>query len=411
MLDRVQGMIEKLKYLNRKILEIDKKQSLLVEKEELLEKNLEQRVEKVIVSVDQMKQFTEQCADRLFEQFSERAVLGKVNDYVNLEYFKVPSDKSPKVLLVGFYGAVNLGDELMLQKLYRDLNVIKNDIYVMMCDNENLDAFRYPGMNIIHYPKTKFDLSFIEKNKEVHAIGLSTNEKIVNEEYQEKLKRIIDGSINFSVRDKYSKRLIESACGHEITMINDIVLTNEYPKVMKEKGEKYKIGIIWICQADLLGSLEKLVEHIQSTYDIEKTEIHFIPFYNYHDCDYKFYNEFCEKKSEFNFSIESMAYSFENICQKVRECDVVISMRYHGALLGLMNGCRTFSLLYTQHPHYYNKMMDLYEKFECVQDLFFSVEELVEALPVKNDVVINSVDFDNTSYTQIVQSIIKKQKE
>lgn len=59
MLDRVQGMIEKLKYLNRKILEIDKKQSLLVEKEELLEKNLEQRVEKVIVSVDQMKQFTE----------------------------------------------------------------------------------------------------------------------------------------------------------------------------------------------------------------------------------------------------------------------------------------------------------------------------------------------------------------
>lgn len=46
MLDRVQGMIEKLKYLNRKILEIDKKQSLLVEKEELLEKNLEQRVEK-----------------------------------------------------------------------------------------------------------------------------------------------------------------------------------------------------------------------------------------------------------------------------------------------------------------------------------------------------------------------------
>ena len=144
---------------------------------------------------------------------------------------------------------------------------------------------------------------------------------------------------------------------------------------------------------------------------IEKTEIHFIPFYNYHDCDYKFYNEFCEKKSEFNFSIESMAYSFENICQKVRECDVVISMRYHGALLGLMNGCRTFSLLYTQHPHYYNKMMDLYEKFECVQDLFFSVEELVEALPVKNDVVINSIDFDNTSYTQIVQSIIKKQKE
>lgn len=31
----------------------------------------------------------------------------------------------------------------------------------MMCDNENLDAFRYPGMNIIHYPKTKFDFNHL----------------------------------------------------------------------------------------------------------------------------------------------------------------------------------------------------------------------------------------------------------
>ena len=34
-----------------------------------------------------------------------------------------------------------------------------------------------------------------------------------------------------------------------------------------------------------------------------------------------------------------------------------------------------------------------------------------KALPVKNDVVINSVDFDNTSYTQIVQSIIKNRRK
>jgi hypothetical protein len=45
MLDRVQGTREKLRYLNRKILEIDEKQSFLVKKEEFLEKKLEQRVE------------------------------------------------------------------------------------------------------------------------------------------------------------------------------------------------------------------------------------------------------------------------------------------------------------------------------------------------------------------------------
>lgn len=41
-------------------------------------------------------------------------------------------------------------------------------------------------------------------------------------------------------------------------MINDIVLTNEYPKVMKEKGEKYKIGIIWICQAGFTWIFRKV---------------------------------------------------------------------------------------------------------------------------------------------------------
>ena len=34
-------------------------------------------------------------------------------------------------------------------------------------------------------------------------------------------------------------------------MINDIVLTNEYPKVMKEKGEKYKIGTVSYTHLDV----------------------------------------------------------------------------------------------------------------------------------------------------------------
>lgn len=40
------------------------------------------------------------------------------------------------------------------------------------------------------------------------------------------------------------------------------------------------------------------------------------------------------------------------------------------------------AVIYTQHPHYYNKMMDLYEKLSAYR-FVFSVEELVEALPVK----------------------------
>ena len=49
----------------------------------------------------------------------------------------------------------------MLQKLYEDLSPVRNNIYVLMCDNADLDVFLYPGMNIIHYPKNKFDFNFL----------------------------------------------------------------------------------------------------------------------------------------------------------------------------------------------------------------------------------------------------------
>ena len=54
-----------------------------------------------------------------------------------------------KILLAGFYGARNLGDELMMQKVYQDLNIDKSRVYVLMCDNPELNVFRYPGMNML----------------------------------------------------------------------------------------------------------------------------------------------------------------------------------------------------------------------------------------------------------------------
>lgn len=83
-------------------------------------------------------------------------------DCVNLEYLNLDNCVSKnKVLIVGFYGAPNLGDELMLLTLLNKLSSFDNilDITVMMFENYNFDITGYPKCKIIHYPKNIIDIN------------------------------------------------------------------------------------------------------------------------------------------------------------------------------------------------------------------------------------------------------------
>lgn len=434
MLDRLSGIIEKIKYINRKILSIDEKQLKSIELEWEISKQLA-RNEKLLLE-------TKQEYQEYKEQFQ----------YVNLEYLKIPRNMQKNYLLVGFYGAINLGDELMLQKLYSDFSDIKNNLYVMMCDNTDLDVFKYPGMNIIHYPKTKFDynyladifdgvifgggaiidddcyqkkdsyqydlgrifvelsLAFLSKEKKVHAIGVSTNQEIVNNEYKEKLNYIINRSTSFSVRDQYSQKVLETIGKCRISLIQDVVLTHTFNYVPEVHDGKERIGIIWICQDNLRDNLIKLIEHINTLYHSNEVEIYLIPFYNYRNCDINFYKNICEFLRYDNIHVSEMSYSFREISERVNECNLIISMRYHGALLGLMHGRYTVALLYNEHKHYYNKMTDLFEKYRCGENLFTSIEQLKSIFPVSADKKKkeNYIQFNNEAYNSIIKNIIKE---
>lgn len=147
MLKRIKAFGDKVRYINRLIIGIDEKQTVLQDQ------NI-QLMEKI--------QETHRSIDKISQQIRELEEKWKyITTYVNPEYLLLPRQKGLKYLLVGFYGAVNLGDELMLQKIYEDLSLVKNDIYVLMCDNIELNVFLYPGVNIIHYPKNKFDFNFL----------------------------------------------------------------------------------------------------------------------------------------------------------------------------------------------------------------------------------------------------------
>ena len=338
MVSRIKGYISKIKYAFRSIGEINVK---MTEISNMLIKN--QNAVAAINSdiIEQRKFFDqkikeivsekEQAEKRLCEIERFLTALSEKNAYVNFEYLYLLNNTKTKVLLAGFYGARNLGDELMMQKVYQDLDVDKSSVYVLMCDNPELNVFQYPGMNMIHYPKTKFDYSFladqfdcvifgggaviddvmyrkkdsftfdmgkifaelgtafIQRKKAVYSLGLSTSKELNDLEYIEKMKNIISRSRFFSVRDKYSAELLREITGQEINQINDIVLTYERPRCVEMRKTKFTIGIIWICYDDLKDQLYYLLEELLGFYRNIDLELRLIPFYDYCNCDYNFY--------------------------------------------------------------------------------------------------------------------------
>ena len=244
----VKRLISKLKYINRLIISTSEDSQKIL----LRQGDTETAVRDAQTVLDEIRKEIE-CQKQVQEQIREqiRDVTVKLQqnynksmDYVNLEYLYLLNSTDKKILLAGFYGARNLGDELMMQKVYQDLNIDKSRVYVLMCDNPELNVFRYPGMNMLHYPKTRFDYSFladqfecvifgggaiiddvmyrkkdsftfdmgkifaelgsafIQREKKVYSLGLSTSRELTDEEYIYKVKNIICRSSYFSVRDK-----------------------------------------------------------------------------------------------------------------------------------------------------------------------------------------------------------------
>jgi len=172
-----------------------------------------------------------------------------------------------KVLILGYYGAPNMGDELMLSSVINQIKSKNKEIYVLFEDNQKYNFSQWDDINFLEYPKTQkniiqiaeyFDtliigggahlddtfyddktafswhipemmmlLSklFINKKKKTYFLSLSSNTKIKNKKFIEDLKEIINKSTYFSVRDKFSmEELINNGIdSKKIKLLNDPV--------------------------------------------------------------------------------------------------------------------------------------------------------------------------------------------
>ncbi len=332
--------------------------------------------------------------------------------YGSMETLPLISNSSgdkKKILICGFYGAFNLGDELMLNKMLESIEKIGNyDITIMLCDNPYTDTTRYGKYKFIHYPKTRSDLNyialyydclifgggaliddvnynnvdaqmtlgyilinltmrFITFEKKTILYGLSANDKIENLEFIKKLNYIVNNCTYFSLRDTNSLKTLEKANldVSNIKIVDDIVFAYDFKENKKKTKNIINVGIIYVVSPDLK---EELIENSKKIIDYLnenkiKYNINFIPFYDYLGSDIKFYNDLKSTLNSDNIKVLDYEFNFNKLQEVINDQDYIISMRYHGSLISNMLNKKVLSIVYKTHRHYQNKMNYLYENY------------------------------------------------
>ncbi len=361
-----------------------------------LENELAVQRQETCRALEQLKQETEYCS----------YIATECRSYITTELLQPAlwGAASPRILICGFYGADNLGDELMLQTL---LSYIPKDkqasITVMLCHNRGYDYLNLPGVNFIHIPQNLYELNllaqcfdvliwgggaviddgnydgdplnfnnlvinlskrFIACDKKVIALGVSTNTEITHPEYIKNLRFVCENSNYFSVRDKKSQALLCSLGIEKIEYLDDIVFYNKFLKqsgTPKEINEKTVIGLTWICYAETETLFKNLVAALKKKYD-GNCIIKCICFYDYTHADSNYFTRLLETlEDKTNVEIIPYTNNIGDLVQEISKTDHMVNLRYHGMILSSLLGRDALNICYDIHRHYQNKVSYLAE--------------------------------------------------
>lgn len=373
------------------------------------------------------------------------------NKYSNLEMLTLDNNvKKKRVLLMGFYGAPNLGDELMLEVIVSKLKKINNiDLTVMLSENREFDITNYPSLKIIHYPKSILDINIlanyfdtvivgggallddndynyynnqltlsnslinicyrmIQFNKQTILYGLSTSNTFSNEEYLAKLDYIFKNCTYISLRDTNSLEVLKKykIDVSKVKIVDDLVFCCNYKDFEHKNINELCIAINYICTEDSYSTVKNNLKQIINCLNKnnKKYKIILLPFYDYCNNDIFYYEKLMNEFNNVNITIAKYENSFKNICEILKNVDCAISMRYHGTLLFNLFGIPNINILYDNHRHYYNKIKYLYDnyKFEKNQVLFSNLINnnfinIFNKLINKKRFKVNNEYFDNAN--------------
>lgn len=376
-------------------------------------------LEQKLSTLDSIGQKLDGIERSINQQLSAIAASTQQLDYVNLELLptKIAHDIAVKpghikVLVAGFYGAPNMGDEAMLAALLMKLKARPNlDITVMFCYNRPYHMQSWGDISYLHYPQFPGDFidlareydvvifgggallddglyedrnfyrhhtphilmelseTVIALKKRLFLLGLSTSRSFINTEYVKRLDYIARNVTHASARDPFSIATLKAA-GIDCTrvqLIHDIAFSLPLAKKAAGVGGVKTLGMVLIYCADREKNrllLECALKFISAR--AEKWEILFISFYGYNDADPLYYRQL-SKSVDFGgvpYRIADASYSVEQVLEQIAECSLMINLRYHAALFALRQAVPCINIVLDTHPHYPNKMKALAELFD-----------------------------------------------
>ncbi|QWT17565.1 polysaccharide pyruvyl transferase family protein [Collinsella sp. zg1085] len=342
--------------------------------------------------------------------------------YCNLEYLSLNREHTGRrILLAGWYGASNCGDELMMRTMLQHFEKRGVRVSVLLWDDPDYDFSRLPACaDQIHYPRSTWELrqlaeyfdvlvwgggaiiddrqfnhnplnintgnllvwlseEMFKREKEVYAVGLSANESLeADTEYARRLAAVIAGCAHVSLRDSYSLEALTTA-GIDVSRIElceDIVFGNRFIGASKTTaGDAPPAVGVTLMTGDVTNEHNRLVlphiiEMAKGRYG-EGCRIKLVPFYNFWKFDTTLLTQLCEELGVME-QVEIVPYTDELQEIGLLDCDVVIAYRYHACLIAAASGIPTLFMCVDDHPHYRNKMRRIAEVFGMSDNLLMA---------------------------------------
>ena len=366
--------------------------------------NLQTRIDSIQTCIDTIQTRTDSIETSL-----------SIMDYYNPELSMLRDDPQKiRVLLVGFYGGYNFGDEVMLQVLLEIL-AKRKDIHVTVMLSENAvyyDAAIHGDIDIIHYSRTFSDFShlssyfdaliigggallddktyrqdyrhflnlsaivcelpayFKAKDKPAVCFGLSTNVSFSDTQYISSLSRTINGFSYFSLRDSYSYDVLRSSGMpvERIEVIDDLLLAHSYwinlSLDLHNREENKTVAITWYNEPALQGLLVDLIKSLLQ--ENPSVKVCLVPVYEFQNADTDYYQQavgLLPDEIIKHVSIESYPTTLEQAVKCFGKCSVAINIRYHAAVVCGCLGIPQVLVVWKNHPHYPNKMRWVSDEF------------------------------------------------
>lgn len=342
--------------------------------------------------------------------------------YCNVEYLSLNREYTGRrILLAGWYGASNCGDELMMRTMLEHLGGRGARVSVLLWDDPDYDFSRLPSCaDQIHYPRSIWELrqlaeyfdvlvwgggaiiderqfdhdpknintgnlfiwlseEMLKHDKDVYAVGLSANDSLeADTEFSRRLGAVVAGCEHFSLRDGYSLETLRDA-GVDVARVElceDIVFGNGAigSRPPRLEGSPYTVGVVFmtgdVTNAHNRRALPRIIECVRERYG-DDCRIRLVPFYNFWKFDTTLLGQLVDELGVSDL-VEVAPYTDDLSRLALLDCDAVLAYRYHACLVSAAAGIPTLFMCVDDHPHYRNKMRRIAEVFGMSDNLLMA---------------------------------------